>query len=123
MTLVINPGGGGSLSSTTDWQTLPLDGALVALTAGGFPTTVQYAVIGSLLVFRGIIATTGGAGAGFTLATLPGTVTAPAFVRRVIVQTGASTPAGININPDRTIKTGGTIGDFVVLDGVCVALP
>lgn len=115
-------GGGTGLPDATTWLTLPLAGALTSL-GSPFSTVVQYAVIGPFLVFRGIIATAGGAGGGFTLATLPGTVPAPEFARRVVVQTGASTPAGLNINPDRTITTGGTIGDFVALDGVCVALP
>ena len=121
---VSNPGGGsgGGLPSTTTWLTLPLAGALTSLGAP-FATTVQYAVIGSLLLLRGVVSTPGGAGAGFTLATLPGTVTAPDFVRRVVVQTAPTSMAGININPDRTITAGGAIGDFVALDGVCVALP
>lgn len=115
-------GGGAGLPSATTWSTLPLDGALVSLGAP-FATTVQYSVVGPLLVFRGIISTPGGAGPGFTLATLPGTVPAPAFVRRVVVQTAAGSIAGLNINPDRTITVGSAISDFVALDGVAVALP
>lgn len=121
MSIALRPAATG-LPTTTTWLTLPLDGVLASLGAP-FATTVQYALVGPLLVFRGIISTPGGAGGGFTLATLPGTVTAPAFVRRVVVQTSASQSAGLNINPDRTITTGGAILDFVVLDGVCVALP
>jgi hypothetical protein len=110
------------LSSVTTWLTLPLASGLASLGAP-FATDVQYALVGPLLVFRGIISTPGGAGGGFLLATLPASVPAPAFTRRVAVQTAATSVAGINVNPDRTIATGGTIFDFVALDGVCVALP
>jgi hypothetical protein len=122
MTISLHPPAAAGLPTSVTWLTLPLDGALTSLGAP-FATTVQYALIGPFLVFRGIIGTPGGASGGFLLATLPGTVPAPGFTRRVVVQTAATAVAGININPDRTITTGGTIADFVVLDGVCLALP
>lgn len=122
--MVINPApsSGAGLPTEVTWAALPLAGALASLGAP-YATTVQYALIGPLLVFRGLIATPGGAGLDFVLATLPGTVPAPGFQRRLMVQS-SSGYAGLNLNTDRTLSVGApSIGDWVALDSAMVALP
>lgn len=104
------------------WEALTLNPVLVSLGAP-FAPTVECAMYGALLVFRGIIGVPGGSGAGFLLATLPASFPAPAFTRRVLGATG-TTVVHLNLNTDRTVTAAqGVTGDWVALDATVVALP
>lgn len=114
-------GGGGGLASP-GWEALTLNPVL-ASEGAPFAPTVQCAMYGDLLVFRGLISVPGGAGSGFWLATLPAGFPAPAFTRRALGGQG-STVVHLNLNTDRTIVTAsGISSNWVSLDSTVVALP